>query len=57
MKEEIDIDDAYDISAIKALIYDAEDNLFYVLANKYEERLGFFILRIQADHPVETEHG
>ena len=42
----MDIDEKFEVTSIKELIYDHEDNLFYILANKCQEKLGFFILRI-----------
>ena len=33
-QEEVDIDDIYNISAIQAIIFDSEENKFYILANK-----------------------
>ena len=50
---EIDIDYEHNISAIKEVAYDPETNYFYVLCNKYAEKLGFFILMMCADNPTE----
>lgn len=33
--KQIDIDDEFKISAIKEIIYDHEDRVFYLLANKH----------------------
>lgn len=38
---------------MKEIIYDHEDSVFYILANKYEEKLGFFIIRMQAKDPAD----
>jgi hypothetical protein len=48
---EVDIDDNYSVSAIKEIIYDYEDGVFFVLSNKYEEKLGFFVFTIQEKDP------
>ena len=32
---EVDIDETYEISNIKEIIYDHEEGYFYLLANKY----------------------
>ena len=34
-KEQMDLDQLYDISSIKEIIYDHEENIFYILANRY----------------------
>lgn len=43
---ESDIDQMYQVSNIKEIIYDEEDRLFYFLSNKFEEKLGFFVFSI-----------
>ena len=48
---EYDLDDKYEISVIKEIVYDEEDQLFYLLANKYMEKLGFFVLKIKEGSP------
>ena len=41
----------YKISNIKEVIYDHEDNLFYILHNKLEEKLGFYVIQLNAFNP------
>jgi hypothetical protein len=48
---EIDIDDQEEISAIQNIISDEKN--FYILANKKESRLGYFLLSISIDNPDE----
>lgn len=48
---EYDLDKEYEISVIKEIVYDEEDQLFYLLANKYMEKLGFFVLKIKEGSP------
>ena len=48
---EYDLDEKYEISVIKEIVYDEEDQLFYLLANKYMEKLGFFVLKIKEGSP------
>ena len=38
---------------IKEIIYDEEDQLFYFLSNKFEERLGFFVFSIREQDPLD----
>jgi hypothetical protein len=47
----MDIDDTYKVKAIKEIIYDYEDGVFYILANKLEEKLGFFVFTIEQTNP------
>ena len=49
---EVDIDETYEISNIKEIIYDHEEGYFYLLANKYQEKLGFFVLKIHKERPM-----
>lgn len=49
--KEIDLDEEYNIGCMKEIIYDHEDTVFYILANKFEEKLGFFIIRVNAKDP------
>jgi hypothetical protein len=49
--EEVDIDETYNIEAIKEVTYDEEDRIFYILTNKYNEKLGFFVLSMREEDP------
>ena len=51
---EVDIDAEYQIANIKQIIYDHEDGVFYVLSNKFEEKLGFFVLKISENDPYNS---
>lgn len=53
-QKETDIDEYYNISAIKEIVYDNEDQVFYVLCNKYSEKLGFFVLKMSESNPKEA---
>jgi hypothetical protein len=46
--EEDDIDERFCINSIKEIIYDEVDSVFYVLANKYKEKLGVFLIRFDS---------
>jgi len=52
---EVDIDDEYNIGCIKEIIFDQEDRVFYILCNKYQEKLGFFVLRMREDDPNRSK--
>ena len=43
---EIDLDEKFNIGIIKEIIYDDEDHCFYLVANKFDEKLGFFIIKM-----------
>ena len=49
--EEFDTNKNYNISSIKDVIYDSEDRKFFVLSNKFQEKLGFFILKMNEMDP------
>mgnify|MGYP001399871036 CR=1 FL=1 len=51
--EEVDLDEKFEIGAIKEIIYDRDEDDFYILANKYQEKLGFFIIRLDAKDPLK----
>ena len=43
----------YNITSINLVVYDNEDEVFYILANKFEERLGFFVIKIGEHNPFD----
>ena len=49
----VDIDDLYKINCIKQIIYDIEDQNFYILANKFEGNHGFYIVKFSEDDPKD----
>ena len=53
-QEEVDIDEIYNISAIQAIVFDNEENMFYILANKLHRRLGYFLIAVDAGRPQAT---
>lgn len=48
---EIDLDDREDVSSIQNII--TGDKHFYVLANKKEARLGYYLFSVSIDDPDE----
>lgn len=52
-KKEIDIDNLYKIAEIRSIVYIG--NHFYVLANKCERLLGYFLIQIDEVHPDVTQ--
>ena len=34
------------------IIYDEDDKVFYILTNKFEEKLGFFVIKFKEDNPL-----
>lgn len=48
-KKEIDIDDRTGVSHIKSCMGD--ESYFYILANKKEGKLGFYLLRFDLNNP------
>lgn len=37
------------------IIYDADDQMFYILTNKFEEKLGFFVIKFKVDNPIKRQ--
>jgi hypothetical protein len=50
--KEIDLDEKFNIGIIKEIIHDEEDHCFYLVANKFDEKLGFFIVRMDERDPL-----
>jgi hypothetical protein len=50
-KEQIDLDETFKVCNIKEIIYDDEEKLFYMLANKYKDKLGIFMVRFRESNP------
>jgi hypothetical protein len=51
----VDIDATYKVKAIKEISYDYEDGIFYILANKLDEKLGFFVFSIEQTNPFKQK--
>jgi hypothetical protein len=51
-QNEADIDDIYSLGAIKSLLH--VDNKFYVLANKFDKKLGYFLLELETSMPTTS---
>ena len=49
--EYVDIDNLFQISCINKVIHDNEENCFYMLCNKFQERLGVFLIRFDELNP------
>ena len=45
----VDVDDMLNIKVIKHIYYNPEDKNFYILANKLNEKLGFYVIRVNED--------
>jgi hypothetical protein len=52
-QREVDINDEYQIASIKSVIYDQEEKFYYILSNKYEEKLGFFVIKVNEKDPSD----
>jgi hypothetical protein len=50
---EIDLDELHKIAMLKCMIYDGEARSFYILANKFEEKLGIFLIVIKDNDPAK----
>lgn len=53
-KVEVDIDEKFELADIKSLCF--TNDKFYVLANKYKRKLGYFLLELEQNlDAVDTE--
>ena len=53
MNLEIDLDDREGISIILNIIRSNDDKHFYILANKKNEMLGYYLFDVSINNPVE----
>lgn len=58
--KEVDIDAVWNISVIKQVTFDEEDQMFYILSNKFgppnAQKLGFYVLQIHMKNPKTNGH-
>jgi hypothetical protein len=47
----IDLDETFNIGCIKEIIHDSEAACFYLLANKYQEKSGVFLIKFHELNP------
>ena len=50
-KEFIDLDIKFKIGSINTIVYDNEEQHFYMLANKFNEKLGFYLIQFEEENP------
>ena len=46
----------FKIKEIKQVQYDYEDQVFYIVTNRYQDKLGLFIIRIDEDDPKRSHY-
>lgn len=56
LKMEVDLNAEYYMDVIKEIIYDSEDHHYYILSNKFEEKLGFYVVRINEQDPYQIKY-
>ena len=49
----IDLDEKFRICNIKQIIYDIDDHVFYILANKYKKKKGLYLIKFDEHNPDE----
>jgi hypothetical protein len=54
-KKEVDIDDEHGLKNFNTILFDAEDNQIYIIANKLNGELGFYILNLQGNNPYKNK--
>lgn len=55
-RKQVDLDREFEISAIKEIIYDHEDKVFYLLANMHYGKLGLFLIKFSERNPQNNNH-
>ena len=50
---EIDLDIFYDFDCIRNITYDGEDDVFYIIFNKYKGKLGLYLFKFDVDDPKQ----
>jgi len=50
-KKEVDLDMLFEISDIRCVIYDSDDDRFYLIANRLRDAIGFYLIRFDAQNP------
>ena len=51
----IDLDQEFQVSSFMGVCYDSEDKVFYVIVNKYEEKLGVFLVKFAENDPFDHQ--
>jgi hypothetical protein len=52
---EVDIDEEYEIKQIETIVYDSEDECFYILSNRYKDYIGFILLKLSENDPYKAK--
>ena len=50
-KKQVDLDQVFDASQIQSIIYDVEDEEFYMLCNMLNGQTGFYLFKFAQDDP------
>ena len=53
--KEIDLDELFNIGLIKQIIFVTQTKAFYIIANRYDEMLGFFVLKFLEHDPNQKK--
>ena len=51
----LDLDVHFQIRNIKSVMYDYEDQSFYIMANRFKNNLGLFVIKFYEENPDEFE--
>ena len=55
LRENYDIDSEFNLANIEAVCYDKEDTSYYLVCNMVEEKLGFYVLKIDEENPLPKD--
>lgn len=51
-----DLGQLYGVDLVKQLVYDSEDQVFYILCNKQDELLGFYLIKFKEEDPRQFKN-
>lgn len=52
---EMDMDEVLNVQHVKNLVFDGYDNSFYLVSNKYKEKLGLYLVKVFQDEPTSYQ--
>lgn len=54
-KNDVDLDELYNIDSITQIVFDQEDKFFYFLCNKKNGFIGFYLIKFQESNPGQYQ--
>lgn len=51
----MDLDELFGVSDIRSIVFDHDDNVFYMIANRKAGVIGFYLIRFDAENPLSFD--